>query len=157
LAADDYLSVSLSQAGGDAPVELFVAWYNNQDGGGVHSPEVCLPGGGWEIAGLEQILSPVDDGRDQSFSINRAIIQKGTHRMLVYYWYDQRGVRTSSMFEAKKTLMLGKFLDGRSDSAIVRFVTQIDREEGGEAAAAVRLNDAMRGVLQHLPRFVPFE
>lgn len=154
LAADDYLSVYLTQKGQAAPVDLFMAWYKNQDSGGVHSPEVCLPGGGWEIAKLEQIESPVKNSAGESFTLNRAIIQKGVNRMLVYYWYEQLGTRTSSMYEAKLQLMLGKFLYGRNDSAIIRLVTAIGPDDG-EAGAEMRLKDGLAAVLKPLPRFIP--
>jgi hypothetical protein len=41
-----------------------------------HSPEICLPGAGWEIAWLER--SDIADrmGTDTPFNINRAIIQQ---------------------------------------------------------------------------------
>lgn len=154
LAADDYLSVNMSQSGQAASVELFMAWYKDQDNGGVHSPEVCLPGGGWEIAKLEQIESPVKSSNGEQFTLNRAIIQKGVNRMLVYYWYEQRGTRTSSMYEAKLQLMLGKFLYGRNDSAIVRLVTPIEQGDG-ESGAEMRLQEGLAAVLKPLPRFIP--
>ncbi|WP_135502494.1 VPLPA-CTERM-specific exosortase XrtD [Roseovarius aestuariivivens] len=152
LGADDYLSVNMSQAVEPLPVELFVAWYRDQTDGGTHSPEVCLPSAGWEIAELEQIDATSRTG--ETFSLNRAIIQKGVTRMLVYYWYDQRGVRTASEYEAKLHLMLGRFLDGRDDSAIVRLTTLVDPQEG-LGAAEERLQKAMDAAMQTLPRFVP--
>jgi EpsI family protein len=154
LGADDYLSVYLSQSGQTAPVELFLAWYKSQDNGGVHSPEICLPGGGWEIAKLEQIASPVKSPDGAEFTLNRAIIQKGTSRMLVYYWYEQRGIRTSSMYQAKLQLMIGKLLYGRNDSAIVRLITPIEKD-GGEVGAEMRLHDGLAAILEPLPRFIP--
>jgi exosortase D (VPLPA-CTERM-specific) len=46
LAADDYHSVSLARAATEPQVGLFMAWYPDQSQGGVHSPEICLPGRG---------------------------------------------------------------------------------------------------------------
>jgi exosortase D (VPLPA-CTERM-specific) len=152
LAADDYYSASLTQTGLPAPVDLFIAWYADQNTGGVHSPEVCLPGGGWEIADLQQIAAPA--AADAPFTLNRAIIQKGTSRMLVYYWFEQQGQRTASGLTAKMQLLLGKVANGRNDSAIVRLITWIDGADG-MAAAAARLDDATLAVLSQLPRFIP--
>lgn len=154
LGADDYLSVYMRQPGTAGQVELFVAWYENQNNGGVHSPEVCLPGAGWEIARLEQIPMQLGGDSPQSSTLNRAIIQKGVNRMLVYFWYDQRGVRTASMYQAKMQLMLGRFLDGRNDSAIVRLITPIGPKES-EAEAEARLQQAMTSLVDPLPRFIP--
>ena len=155
LAADDYLSVRLERAEHSVPVELFIAWYENQNRGGVHSPEVCLPGGGWEIANLNSIVAPIDTGDSAaSFTLNRAIIQKGMERMLVYYWYDQQGLRTASVLDAKFRLLQSKIRHGRNDSAIVRLLTPIQSGED-VAAAEARLKDSLGAVLKTLPRFIP--
>ncbi|WP_120500229.1 VPLPA-CTERM-specific exosortase XrtD [Roseovarius sp. EL26] len=151
LGADDYLSVSLTSNAQEGSVELFVAWYEDQADGGVHSPEVCLPGAGWEIASLEQVdVQPAGS----AFTLNEVIIQKGVHRMLAYYWYDQNSTRTASMYQAKVQLMLGKFTEGRNDSAIVRLITPIGQSENIDAAR-VRLDNALEEVIKPLPRFVP--
>ena len=152
LAADDYHSVTLMKTTEGAPVDLFMAWYKDQRTGGTHDPQVCLPGGGWEIADLKQIEA--NHPTDGSFSLNRAIIQQGVERMLVYYWFEQQGTRTASGFTAKTQLMLGKLTNGRNDSAIVRLITPIDPETGVGPAEA-RLEDALQAVLQPLPRFMP--
>ena len=160
LAADDYHSVALTRPDEPVSVDLFIAWYKDQMTGGAHSPEVCLPGAGWEIAALDQIAATGPDGAP--FMLNRALIQNGADRMLVYYWFEQQGRRTASGFSAKLQLMLGKITNGRSDSALVRLITAIPRTPGdvgaGEAALAAaeaRLQDAMSATLSPLPRFVP--
>jgi exosortase D (VPLPA-CTERM-specific) len=152
LAADDYYSVSLSRADGTPSVDLFMAWYKDQLTGGTHDPEVCLPGGGWEIADLKQI--EVTPAVEAPFMLNRVIIQQGVNRMLVYYWFEQQSNRTASTLSAKTQLMMGKLTNGRNDSAIVRLITPIDVDEGIGPAEA-RLKDAMDAVLEPLPRFVP--
>lgn len=172
LAADDYLSVSLTRTDDPAAVDLFIAWYKDQTTGGAHSPEVCLPGAGWEIAALGQVTAPGPDGG--TFALNRAVIQNGADRMLVYYWFEQQGTRTASGFSAKLQLTWGKITNGRSDSAMVRLITEIAEEAGeigeetgriaeqtdrdarrGEAAAEARLQAALQAVLAPLPSFVP--
>lgn len=152
LAADDYYSATLTRPDLPAPVDLFIAWYGDQNRGGVHSPEVCLPGGGWEIADLQQIDAPA--GAGTPFSLNRAIIQQGTQRVLVYYWFEQQGQRTASGLSAKMQLMLGKITNGRGDSAIVRLSTTIDGA-AGIAAAEARLMDTTRALSGKLQRFIP--
>ncbi|WP_209425312.1 VPLPA-CTERM-specific exosortase XrtD [Pararhodobacter sp. SW119] len=154
LAADDYHSAILRNPRADAPVELFMAWYSDQMRGGVHSPEVCLPGGGWEIARLERIDVSEEFGNGATFTLNRAVIQRGMERSLVYYWYEQQGQRTASEFTAKMQLMSGKLRNGRQDSAIVRLITPIGVEEPQQVAEQ-RLRDALGEVLEPLPRFVP--
>ena len=50
LGADDVLNASYAMEG--QRVELLMTFYRTQMGGkgGVHSPEVCLPAGGWEVS-----------------------------------------------------------------------------------------------------------
>lgn len=154
LAADDYYSADITHPDQDAQVGLFMAWYADQNDGGVHSPEVCLPGGGWEIAELKQVDAVV--APELAFTLNRAIIQKNTTRMLVYYWFEQQGQRTASGFTAKLQLLIGKITNGRNDSAIVRLITPIDGSDAeGLDAAETRLNEATRDILTQLPRFIP--
>ena len=54
LGADDYLAaVYVPSAGAAEPVDLFLTWYADQtDGSAIHSPAVCLPGAGWEVAAI---------------------------------------------------------------------------------------------------------
>lgn len=153
LASDDYYSVALTHPGMAAPVDLFTAWYRDQMKGGTHSPTVCLPSSGWEITGLTQIRAPADTPGG-SFSLNRAVIQKGVDRMMVYYWYDQQGVSTASSYRAKLILTLAKVRSGRSDGALVRLITPIQPGES-DAAAEARLQAALKAVVVPLPRFVP--
>lgn len=155
LAADDYLSVSLTRPGARQPVDLFMAWYKDQMTGGTHSPTICLPSAGWEIAGLQSVAAPAGV-EGAPFTMNRTVIQKGMDRMLVYYWYDQQGVRTSSSYYAKLLMTLSKVETGRSDGAIVRLITPIGPGES-EAVAEARLQEAMRAVVVPLPKFLPGE
>lgn len=153
LAADDYLSVSLVKPGERQPVDLFMAWYKDQMTGGTHSPTICLPSAGWEIAGLRSVAAP-EGVAGAPFTLNRTVIQKGMARMLVYYWYDQQGTRTASSYYAKLLMTLSKVGRGRSDGAIVRLITPIAPGET-EAVAEARLQEAMKAVVVPLPRFLP--
>ena len=51
LDADDYINIDFSNRAERAPVNLWSAYYHEQtrEAGAIHSPEVCLPGGGWNI------------------------------------------------------------------------------------------------------------
>ena len=156
LGADDYHQVTLARAGSVATVGLFMAWYDDQSKGGVHSPEICLPGAGWEIAWLERTDVAAEMGSDRPFEINRAIIQKGETRMMVYYWFQQKSRRIAWDFAAKFWLMIDGITTGRTDGAIVRLTTLIERGES-DAVAEARLHDVMVDLLPPLPRFIPEE
>jgi exosortase D (VPLPA-CTERM-specific) len=154
LGADDYHSVRFVKPGEAVPVELFIAWYQDQSKGGVHSPEICLPGGGWEIAWLERSDMSGSIGTDTSFNINRAIIQKGETRMMVYYWFEQKGRKIAWDFAAKFWLMIDGITTGRTDGALVRLTTLISRDES-DADANARMLEVLGELMDPLPRFVP--
>jgi len=156
LGASDYLNASyIDRESGDF-VNMFVAFYNKQtEGDGIHSPEVCLPVGGWEIFSLEPYEVNPGDTPYGSFTVNRAVIQKELSKQLVYYWFEQRGKRIVNDFRAKMSVMQDGFTMGRTDGALVRFVTPILPGET-EADADARLQRFMEPSLNRLPRFVPF-
>lgn len=152
LGADDYLSVFYDSPN-EATVDLFIAYYNNQmDGTGIHSPEVCIPAGGWEVSGWERETLTLSTGRD--VNIVRAVIQKGMQRQLVYFWFDLRGRTVNGEFMAKFVNVIDSTTDGRSDGALVRLITPINPREDMMVADA-RLTAFLEEVVGVLPRFVP--
>lgn len=154
LQADDYRLATLASPQAAAAVGLFMAWYADQSRGGVHSPEVCLPGGGWEIAWLERSDITARIGATRPFNLNRAIIQKGEARMMVFYWFQQRERRIAWDLAAKFWLMVDGIATGRTDGALVRLTTPILEGES-DAAAEARLMDVLADLLPPLPRFIP--
>ncbi len=155
LGASDYLNATYIDTGSGDFVNMFVAFYNKQtDGDGIHSPEVCLPVGGWEIFSLEPYEINPGNTPYGSFTVNRAIIQKELSKQLVYYWFEQRGKRMVNDFRAKMSVIQDGFTMGRTDGALVRFVTPILPGET-EAGADARLQRFMEPSLNQLPRFVP--
>lgn len=156
LGADDYHQVTLVNPEAADSVGLFMAWYNDQSKGGVHSPEICLPGSGWEIAWLERTDIAAQMKSDRPFAINRAIIQRGETRMMVYYWFQQKDRRIAWDFAAKYWLMVDGIRTGRTDGALVRLTTLIPPGES-DAAAEARLQEVLAKMLPALPRFIPEE
>jgi exosortase D (VPLPA-CTERM-specific) len=154
LGADDYHSVTLTSPDSSTEVGLFLAWYEDQSNGGVHSPEICLPGGGWEIAWLERADFTERLGTATPFNLNRAIIQKGQSRMMVLYWFQQRERRVAWDIAAKFWLVVDGITTGRTDGAMVRLTTSISPDEN-DAAAEARLLDVLQEMLPSLPRFLP--
>ncbi|MFK8035571.1 MAG: VPLPA-CTERM-specific exosortase XrtD [Hyphomicrobiales bacterium] len=155
LGADDYIEANYISDQQKAPVNFFSAFYHKQtEGSGIHSPEVCLPVGGWEVFrfGKKEVSFP--ETSFGTFELNRAIIQKGLSKQMVYYWFEQRGVRHTNDVVAKIDVVLDGFRIGRTDGALVRFVTpMLDTESEGDAEA--RIEALMTEVLPRLPRFIP--
>ena len=151
LGADDYYSATFVAPDKPAYVDVFFAWYRDQTRGGIHSPEVCLPAGGWEMAEIRRV--DLQTG-ERVFPINRAIIQKGEQRLLVYFWFEQYGGRQASDYLAKAALLRDAVLHNRTDGALARLLTPIlPGETVGQAEQ--RLKSIVAPALDELGRFVP--
>jgi exosortase D (VPLPA-CTERM-specific) len=157
LKANDYLSIGYQSPDYAQPVDFFIAYYDKQtEGAGIHSPQVCIPAGGWEMSRIAETTVPVDkDGTPTAIPVNRAIIQRGLERQLVYYWFEERGRRLTSDYAAKATTILDGVTRGRTDGALVRLITPIGSGPGAEAAADARLRAFLDEVADVLRRFVP--
>jgi len=154
LGADDYAYLNYTNADAQRPINLFIAYYNDQrDGRAVHSPEICLPGDGWEIASLSTVVFTAP-GAGGAFKLNRALVQKGLARSLVYYWFEQRGRRVTGEYEAKWLILKDGITRNRTDGALVRVVTGLAGGES-EASADRRLEQYLGPLVPRLAAFVP--
>ena len=136
------------------PVNLYVAYYESQRKGvSPHSPRVCVPGGGWSITDIERVMIEVD-GKDKAIEVNRAIIQNGLHRQLVYYWFKQRGRDIANVYWMKWYLLSDSLTMSRTDGSLVRLTTPIVAREK-EGAAERRLNEFLSVVDPMLEAYVP--
>ena len=152
LSADDYLVANYR--GKDAAVSLLVVYFASQhQGNSIHSPSVCLPGGGWEVSAWRKADTGLKDPSGQSLQVNRAVIQKGADRQLVYYWFEQRGRSVTNDYAAKALTAWDAIRYGRTDGALIRVITPI--QLGGDAAADRRLRDFIQDVLPAFPKYVP--
>lgn len=131
--------------GASAWVNLWVAYYASQaKGGRIHSPRECLPGSGWEFVRIERVPAP-----GEGFLVNRALVAKGEQRLLMYYWYEQRGRRLTDEVWAKLAVLADALTSRRSDGALARLMTPLRPGESEEAAEA-RLQDLFRAAYPHL-------
>ena len=156
LAADDYLSADFRAAGADGPVNLWIAYYHKQtEGSGIHSPEACLPAGGWEMfdIGPRRITPPEGSGM-APFEVNRAVIQKGDSQQVVYYWSEARGRRITGDIAMKAWTIWDSIARGRTDGALVRLISPILPNETA-ADADARLEAFMADAVPALEPFVP--
>ena len=154
LDATDYLSRNYTDASREL-VNVWVAYYASQvSGNSAHSPEVCIPGGGWEIQKVEKISLPVDNGRASVvLPVNRLIISQGGQSQLVYYWFVEGGKVETNEYQAKVSLVLNALLRQRRDGALVRFVTPV---AGGDLSAAdERLKKFIGLFVRELPPYLP--
>jgi exosortase D (VPLPA-CTERM-specific) len=148
---DDYILSDYSQPDGKT-VELYVAYYASQrKGESPHSPIVCLPGGGWAITRLQEIGY---DNAGEVQPLNRVVIEKGTTKQIVYYWFDERGRQIASEWWAKFYLLSDAIFKNRTDGALVRLTTPVLPGET-DSDADHRLQAFMRDAVPRLAGFLP--
>jgi len=85
--------------------------------------------------------------------VNRAVIQKGEQRQIVYYWFEERGRSLTNEYVAKAYTALDALTRGRTDGALVRVTTPVERGETTEKADS-RLRQFVALVLPDLPSYV---
>ena len=139
------------------PVTLYAAYYHSQrKGQSVHSPQSCIPGGGWDIVALEQRTLPTGLQDPHDFTINRVVITKAQHTQIVYYWFKQRDRTISNEYLVKGYLVWDALARQRTDGALVRLSTPV---EEGESAPATdeRLSKFAALVVPLLGEYIPDE
>ena len=155
LGADDYHQVDLARPDAAAPVGLFMAWYADQTQGGVHSPEICLPSSGWEIAWLERTDIAGEIGWPEPVQPQPRDHPEGPDAddglLLV------RAARPEGRLGHRGEVPPA---DGRHrhrpDRRRDRPPDHADRRRSeSDAAAEARLRDALGEVVEPLPRFIP--
>jgi EpsI family protein len=137
-------------------VNFFVSYYASQKSGtAIHSPQVCIPGGGWEIEQIADIPFPGDGGgRLLPKQIKRLIIRRGAERQLVYYWFEIGGVGGISEYESKLHLFTNALTANRTDGGLIRFVTPIVPSQS-VSAAENRLAQFLGVSASRLSTFLP--
>lgn len=151
LKLSDYLYATYRRPG-DLPVNVWIAYYNSQrKGDSTHTPQACLPGGGWIFQSFKEHTLRIGD---DALRVNRAVIVHGADRALMYYWFPQRGRDILSDYMLKWYLLWDSITRDRTDGALVRFI--IPLPPGTTAAQGDRqLTAFVRAFVPQLPRFVP--
>ncbi len=135
----------------DQPIGLYMVYYSQQkDGSALHSPKVCIPGGGWIVEDSQEISFPVSES---SLTVNRVLIRRGEQKQLVYYWIDQMGVSYSNEYLARASLIKSAVMTNRSDGALVRVNVVV--KDGKESEADDMLQSFVKAASLHLPEFLP--
>jgi exosortase D (VPLPA-CTERM-specific) len=154
LKLDDYLLANYVNNRQQA-VNLYVAYYASQSkGASIHSPRTCLPGGGWEVKSLTQ--RKIDGVRADTVPIrvNRAEIQLGDNKQLVYYWFQMHGRGFSNEYLLKWYVFWDAMTLNRTDAALVRIITPLKPGERFEDADS-RLISFMESLNQRMSDYVP--
>lgn len=154
LQADDFIVANYRRFQDPQRVNLYVAYYGSQRAGSsAHSPQACLPGGGWSIDRFEtrELEAP---WLPNNFRTNRVIITKGQTQQLVYYWFKQRDRYVTSNYAVKWYMFVDSITQRRTDGALVRLMTLIDPAETVESAEK-RLVSFLYEIDNVIPPYIP--
>jgi exosortase D (VPLPA-CTERM-specific) len=151
---DDYMLADY-RFGGGQPVNLYTAYYRSQrKGQSAHSPQSCLPGGGWEISSFTRLDLPASSGMVRPLHVNRALIQKDSQKQIVLYWFKQRDRNLSNEYLVKVFLFWDGVSRGRTDGALVRIASLVGPGET-EDIVDQRLLRFVSTIEPALHRYVP--
>jgi exosortase D (VPLPA-CTERM-specific) len=129
-------------------VNVWVAYYETQKkaGGFVHSPKGCLTASGWKITASSII--EITPGRP----VNYLLVEQMGTRMVVFYWFLQRGRWLASEYLNKFYMGYDGLLRRRTDGALVRLITPAGRDQ---ELAKERLISFTNLLIPVLPQFIP--
>ena len=149
----DYLLADYALPSGRSFVNFYVAYYRSQRAGAAaHSPQACIPGGGWQIE--RHTTEAFDAAPDGTLKVNRLMIRQGETRQLVYYWFQQRGRNIADEYLVKAYLFWDALTRNRTDGALIRLATPLLPGEAEEAADR-RLRDFLRAIHDQVGDYVP--
>jgi exosortase D (VPLPA-CTERM-specific) len=153
LGLTDYLLADYAREASDGgPLNFYIAYYASQRAGiHAHSPQLCIPGGGWSIISQSIVEVPLASGG--SINANRVVIEKRGARQVVYYWFEERGRHIAKEGELKYYALKDALIDNRSDGALVRVVASVHGDDETAADSMARKFVGEIGPL--LPSFVP--
>lgn len=152
LRADDYVTRDYTPAKGGGLASLYIGYYSTQRAGATyHSPLNCLPGSGWTLTDPATVeIKPAGGG--PAFEANRYILQNGTTRQLLVYWYQGRGRAVASEYWDKVYTVLDSVRRRRSDGSMVRVLVPVERSDEEALAKAVAFSSQ---IAPNLPAYIP--
>ena len=150
LRASDYLLRDYRRTDG-VQANLYVGYYASQkDGATFHSPLNCLPGSGWTLT--EPAKRTITTPQGFSFQANQYVIQNGSQRVAMIYWYQGRGRTVASEYWGKIYTVIDSVRLRRSDAAMIRVTVPIVSADATSLDAAAELAGKAS---EQLAEFVP--
>jgi exosortase D (VPLPA-CTERM-specific) len=128
----DYVSIDYFKENA-APINFYVAYYEYQRKAGdfIHSPKLCLPGGGWfiEKSGVRMLRpNPQGGAGAEALEFNELVVEKGGLRHMTYYWYQGRDRNFTSEYDAKFYMVWDGIWQRRTDGALVRLMMNLPQD-----------------------------
>ena len=153
----DYVIIDYAKP--NAPlINFYTAFYEYQRKGGdfIHSPKLCLPGGGWFIITnqVRNLSLQQMDATLPSLRFNELLVEKNGQRQLVYYWYQGRGRNFTNEYMAKFYMVWDGIWRRRTDGALVRLTMPLPSMDTVQPARRM-LDPFALVVARELHQFLP--
>ena len=153
IGVDDYISYDYASPDGSI-VNLYVSYFKALGKtGGYHSPRDCLPASGWNIVSIKPLKLEVHHSENGPIHVNSMIIQKGTEKQVVLYWFQNRGRIIASEYWDKIYMVLDAILKGRRDGSFIRIMTRT--QEGNISETPAYLEEFAEQVMIILEEYLP--
>jgi EpsI family protein len=135
LQPDDYLQRTYVSTTRDAVVSFLIVYFRTRRSGHApHSPQWCLPGSGWKDVSA-RVVTLAMPGQANPQPVNEYIVQKGTERLFVVYWYHQGSHAVANDVVAQLYALPEMIFHGRTDTALVRIIVPVAGEQTDRARA----------------------
>ncbi len=135
-------------------IQLYVGFYQSQrEGDLIHSPKHCMPGAGWNITriSLEEMSTPnINPGKIKAIKL---LLEKGSQKQIVLYWFQSRGRFISSEYMQKIYLVIDAITRNRTDGALVRLIAPV--VNGNEDGSLKNLEDFTKLLMPILQDYIP--
>ena len=129
LKADDTLNRRYVNAALTHDLYFFIAFFRTQRAGqSPHSPKNCLPGSGWEQITADRPYIQVPDW-PSDIQVNRYVVEHGSDKDVVLYWYQSHNRVIASEYSAKFWLVADAIRYHRSDTALVKVVVPVRNDD----------------------------
>ena len=127
LGVDDYINSTYTAPDGMS-LNFYVSYFSSVGTtGAYHSPQNCLPGGGWKIASVKGLPINVKNTGEQA-KINSLIVQNGAAKQITLYWFQNRGRIIANEYWEKIYLVLDSLCKRRRDGSFVRIMAPATQE-----------------------------
>jgi EpsI family protein len=128
LELDDYANTSYRK--GDHIIGLYIGYYFSQAKvSAAHSPLVCFPGNGWQVADKKKshfLVGPHEINYEQFIARN------GPQKLLVMYWFQAHEKTSSDIFLNKINAITNQLTGKKQEHAFVRVtvpLTNLTRDD----------------------------
>ncbi len=155
LGVDDYIQYNYISPSNE--MVNFYAGYYRAVGveGAYHSPKNCIPGGGWGIESITNVVLDAGiEGRKFS-TVSEMIIRRGKSSQVVLYWFQNRGRIIASEYWEKFYLVWDALFMGRRDGTFVRVI--MSAKDGDITATRDKAKRFAESVMVELADYLPGE